>query len=130
MVLTEKDYDDFLFNLNREYRSILPVIYKALVTSSFLFIGYHIKDINFRIISQGIMRTGSPYNNDLRAIMQHLSPELGRVGENTANSPALYLQTYLQSVYKIRIYWGSLSEFCDELRNRWEKFSSSKMGIF
>ena len=52
MVLTEKDYFDFLMNIYREdEKLILPsVIRKALATSSLLFTGYKIDDLSFRIM--------------------------------------------------------------------------------
>ena len=57
MVLTEKDYFDFVIYLNQEdEKKVLPaIIRQELSLSSLLFIGYSLYDINFRAIFQGAL---------------------------------------------------------------------------
>ena len=57
MVLSEKDYFEFVINLNKnDEKDMLPsVIRTELATSSLLFIGYALEDINFRAIFQGFL---------------------------------------------------------------------------
>jgi hypothetical protein len=57
MVLTERDYFEFVINLNKsDDKDILPSIIRTeLATSSLLFIGYSLEDINFRAIFQGFL---------------------------------------------------------------------------
>jgi hypothetical protein len=54
MVLTERDYSDFIINLNRE--EILPgIIRRDLATSSLMYVGYSRDDVIFRTLSQGFL---------------------------------------------------------------------------
>ena len=57
MVLTERDYIDFVIHINRsEEGGVLPtIIRKALLTTTLLFVGYGLEDINFRVIFQGVI---------------------------------------------------------------------------
>lgn len=57
MVLTERDYIDFIINISIEgEKAILPAaILKELATSSLLFIGYNLEEMNFRIIFQCVL---------------------------------------------------------------------------
>ena len=56
MVLLERDYNDFVINLNRASEKIIPTYIRVeLLTSSLLFIGYSLEDINFRAIFQGFL---------------------------------------------------------------------------
>jgi SIR2-like domain len=55
MVLTETDYLDFLINLSKE--EILPdQISTALNSTSLLFVGYRLRDINFHFIFRSLMQ--------------------------------------------------------------------------
>ena len=55
--LTERDYHDFVIYLNRDERSILPPSVRSAlaVSSSLLFIGYNVQDIDFQTIFQGAL---------------------------------------------------------------------------
>jgi SIR2-like protein len=56
MVLTETDYLDFLINLSKDEELLPHRIYTALNSTSLLFVGYTLRDINFRFIFRGLMR--------------------------------------------------------------------------
>jgi hypothetical protein len=57
MVFAERDYFEFVINLNKgDEKDIMPaIIRRELATSSLLFIGYSLEDINFRAIFQGFL---------------------------------------------------------------------------
>lgn len=57
MILTERDYFDFVIYLNKEKETDIhpSFIITELPRSSLLFIGYNIQDINFRSIFQGAL---------------------------------------------------------------------------
>ena len=55
MVLTERDYIDFIINLSKDEKVVTYYDSQSLAATSLLFVGYSLEDINFRIIFQGIM---------------------------------------------------------------------------
>lgn len=58
MVLTERNYIDFVINLNKndEKLTLPSTIRTALAAaSSLLFIGYSFEDLTFRVIFQGVI---------------------------------------------------------------------------
>ena len=126
MVLSEKDYIDFIVNLSANKGvDILPaVIRKALVSNSLLFVGYSLSDINFRIIFRGIMNSvgkGLMLKNVAVLLPPHVPSN--RV-DNNPNKRLEYLDKYTKDMFKVHVYWGDAYEFSKVLRNRWDKFRS------
>ncbi len=125
LVLTEEDYINFALALNQRGDSNIfpPVIRKAFSISSLLFIGYNIGDLGFRILFQGVV---SPYIGPSLAVQ--LPPG------STPSRAIEYLDKYTEHMFKVRVYWGDPSKFCQELRERWENFkrkqSSSNITSF
>jgi hypothetical protein len=115
MVLTERDYIDFIINISIEgERAILPsAMLKELATSSLLFIGYNLEEMNFRIIFQGVLGLQV---GDLRetSVAVQLPPRLTSDKEKKALK---YLQEYTKGM-NVHVYWGNISDFCRELRQR------------
>jgi hypothetical protein len=116
MVLTEKDYIDFIINLSREdEKSILPSsIRTALASSSLLFVGYSLEEINFRILFQGVigLQVG-----DLRetSIAVQLVP---RLSEDKQKKALKYLGEYTKGM-NVHVYWGNSYKFCEDLRQKY-----------
>jgi hypothetical protein len=109
MVLTEDDYLDFLVQVS-EYRDFLvpPRIQEAFKNTSLLFIGYSLKDTNFRVIFRGLV--GRTKARKFSVTVQ-LDP--GQPGA------AEYLTKYFDRS-GLRVYWGSAREFVTKLKTRWE----------
>jgi SIR2-like domain len=55
LVLTEDDYLDFLVNLGRHLDVVPPVVQGAIAQSSLLFIGYGLRDWNFRVLHRVLL---------------------------------------------------------------------------
>jgi len=120
MVLTENDYYDFVVRLYQEdlLQLLTPVIHTALATTSLLFVGYSLEDLNFRIIFRSIMNLlGS--RSQLPSIAVQLHP--GHTLTNIDKAEK-YLEQYIRNMFKVHIYWGDAKDFSKELRERWEKF--------
>ena len=115
MVLTERDYVQFVINLSKEKeKDILPSIVRtALARSSLLFIGYSLEEINFRIIFQGVLGLQV---GDLRetSISVQLPP---RFSENKQKKALKYLREYIKDK-KVHVYWGDSDKFCNDLKKR------------
>jgi hypothetical protein len=119
MVLTERDYIDFVINLSKDEKLLPTIIRKALAATTLLFIGYSLDDINFRIIFQGIMgMIKSPFQ--LPSIAVQLPPSLT---EEKRVKALQYLDDYTKNMFKVRVYWGDAAQFAKELRKRWEEFN-------
>ena len=113
MVLTERDYIDFVINLTLDENLIPTVIRKALAMTSLLFIGYSLEDMNFRVIFQGIMnkiKTSFQFSS----ISVQLPPTISLEKRDNALE---YLAKYTKNMFKVNIYWIDASEFSTELRN-------------
>ena len=112
LVLTERDYIQFVINLSKEKeKDILPsVVRTALATSSLLFVGYSLEEINFRIIFQGVLGLQV---GDLRetSISVQLPP---RLSENKKKKALKYLREYIKDK-KVRVYWGDSDSFFKDL---------------
>jgi SIR2-like domain len=124
LVLTETDYLDFLINLSKE--EILPdQISTALNSTSLLFVGYSLRDINFRFIFRGLMHLlgeGIGAGLQLPSIAVQFPSGFSQEKKEQAIG---YLTDYTKNMFKVRVYWGDIMEFSKELRDRWEKFKNA-----
>ena len=113
LVLTEDDYLDFLVNISRDEKLIPPLIQKALMGTSLLFIGYRIADWNFRVLFRSLarfMETGVR-----RTHFAVITPP------STAHALKQKARDYLSKYYEnidVRVYWGTAREFAQDLRKR------------
>jgi hypothetical protein len=127
MVLTERDYFEFVINLNKsDDKDILPsVIRTELATSSLLFIGYSLEDISFRAIFQGFLSFLSSISNEFRtpSIAVQIPPTISNKGQIKVQK---YIEQYTRNMFDVRIYWGSTYDFIGELDRRWHEFKSKK----
>jgi len=98
MVLTERDYTDFVIYLNKlEERDIIPsILRKGLSTSSLLFIGYTLEDISFRGIYQGFLS----FLNSLPSEFRRLSIVVQDNPRNY-NTEDVIMQKYLEQYTRI-----------------------------
>jgi hypothetical protein len=110
MVLTEDDYLDFLVRISKDQTLIPPRIKQALSSTSLLFIGYSLSDMNFRVIFRGLVESA-------RKTMRRLSITV----QIPSDEPLVvkYLTEYFRES-GIRVYWGTARQFLGELRTRLE----------
>ena len=124
MVLTEKEYLQFMVELNKNEDIIIPTkIQKKLQKSSLLFLGYNLEDINFRSVFQGLLN-----------FLGFLSAEERKICIAVQSPPTIsnkdqlkmqkYIDQYITNVFQIRVSWKNLSEFLIELDKRWQDFRS------
>lgn len=121
IVLTEDDYFDFLVNVSRDAQLIPPRIQTALTENSVLFIGYGLADWNFRVLLQGLSRfMEKGLGRTHYAVM--LPPSISNSEEQQQKAQA-YLSSYYENI-DVRVFWGTASEFCTELRERFTAAAS------
>jgi hypothetical protein len=121
LVLTEDDYLDFLVSASRSMQKLLPPRIHEAIADSLLFIGYRLRDINFRVLFRGLVQSMEVGQRSLSVAVQ-ISPPDDHIGDPDAARD--YLTRYFGN-QNIQIYWGTASEFARELRERWRKFSGS-----
>lgn len=127
MVLTEKDYFEFVINLNKsDEKDIIPsVIRTGLATSSLLFIGYTLEDINFRTIFQGFLSFLASLRGVYRktSIAVQIPPGTSRKEQSGVQG---YIENYTNNLFHVHVYWGTTSDFLKELDRRWEDFKKNE----
>jgi SIR2-like domain len=118
LVLTEDDYLDFLVNISRNQKILPARIQEALTDASLLFIGYRLRDINFRVIYRGLVQSMEGSLRRLNVTVQ-ISPPDDHSGDTRGAEE--YLAEYFKDL-KVRVFWGTGVEFARELRGRWRTF--------
>jgi len=130
MVLTERDYLEFVAFLNKnEDKFVLPsIIRKEISTSSLLFIGYSLEDINFRAIFQGFLSFMSSIGSEFRrpSIAVQIPPTISNKEQIKMQK---YLERYTLNMFDVRIYWGKTQDFISELEKRWEDFKNKDLTL-
>ena len=115
MVLTEDDYIDFLVEMSTGNNSMIPPrIQQALTNSSLLFIGYGMKDWNFRVVFRGLVSKMAQSLRRMSIAVQLSTEDKGKKD---------YLDRYFNDM-NIRVFWGTAAEFMDELKNRWKAYNA------
>jgi len=132
MVLTEDDYLDFLVSLwadgaqfgrgttAQQVGLVPPVVQEALTNASLLFIGYRLQDWDFRVLHRGLLARLPPGLQRLSVTVQLPPPE-----GPTSDLATTYLTKYFETRMKVRVFWGTATEFAAELRRRWREFVES-----
>ena len=117
--MSEDDYVDFLVAMSRDLartsgREMIPTaIRKAVTTSSLLFIGYSLRDINFRVLLRGLLGTLRPSGRELSLTVQYESETLDELKD--------YLRKYFQYSFQLNLVHQSAQGFCTELEDRCRK---------
>ena len=128
MVLTEKDYFEFVINLNKsgEKDTMPSVIRTEFTTSSLLFIGYTIEDINFRTIFQGLLSFFTTLGTVYRkaSITVQIPPRSSQKEQVIIQE---YLEKYTNNMFHVHVYWGTTFEFIEELDKRWGAFQRNSL---
>jgi hypothetical protein len=118
IVLTEDDYLDFLVNMSKDINEFLPVRIQAAITgSSVLFVGYSLADIDFCVIFRGL-RGNLDASLDKMSIAVQLPYDDANPDKKKAEE---YVTRYFGNI-KVKVYWGTASQFTSELWERWKVF--------
>jgi hypothetical protein len=123
LVLTEQDYLDFIFNMRSLDRNpiMLPaVVRRSSATSSQLFIGFTLNDMNSRTLFMStagfLSAVEPPYSV---AIMP--TPSIGTNGKSVAQAKN-YFDRYARNAFNLDIRWSDPFMFSIDLRNGFNKF--------
>ena len=124
MVLTEQDYLNFIFNMSNLDRNpmILPnIVRKSFATSSQIFLGFSLNDMNSRILFRSIAvflsEVEPPYSV---AIMP--PPSIPNSDYENVAQTKKYLTEFARDMFKLNIQWADPFMYSIELRNSFNKF--------
>jgi hypothetical protein len=119
MVLTEKDYIDFVIFLNKEEfsKGALPLaIRREIISKKLLFVGYTLNvfgfSLDFSVIFQTVV-TSSEARVKKGISVQILIPERYFKEDKVKE----YLKQYTDLYTNLDVYWGDPLKFSEELRN-------------
>jgi hypothetical protein len=117
LVLTEDDHLDFLRAVSKDKWRIPMHIRRALTESILLFLGFNVRDLNFRVLLKGVVETLKE-NNLSRIIVLQIEP-----GDDVEQKllDFTYLQNYLReecSSLKVIPCLAGVREFLIALRDR------------
>jgi hypothetical protein len=125
IVLTERDFFEFVINTNREKeQDIIPAfLRREIVNSSLLFMGYSLEDIVFRSIFQGALSfmSTAPRNTNNIAVIQLPFNQNDILKKQKVQE---YLEKYTAKMFKIVVYWGDTNDFIEELQIKWKTFKN------
>lgn len=116
MVLTEDDYIDYLLNMSNDVRHVQSKqtgVFPSFVRSSIkndtlLFLGYSLRDINFRVILRGLLSKLSQSEKKLSIAVQ-LEPD----GAHALKTPD-YLARYYEWM-EVSVIFEDVGQFMTEL---------------
>ena len=110
-VLTHDDFLDFIVATGKRQAKPIPGrIEEALTSTSLLFIGYSLQDWNFRVLHRGLVTTRDPSLRRISVTVQM----------NEDPKEQAYLDKYFSSM-DVSVFYGKAHEFCEKLRERWDK---------
>ena len=115
MVLTEKDFFDFVIVLNKNNKNILsPIISRLIMTMPLLFIGYSLESIPFRMLLRNML-----YKNHFSNVL--VLPNDASL--NGGDKGQEYLNQYIKEMFNANALWSETSDFSADLRQRWNSRS-------
>jgi hypothetical protein len=126
MVLTEKDYFDFLIYLSREGDQVFPsVIRTDLARNTYLFIGYRLEDTSFLAMFVGIT-TAIKRLEKRGEVGSSIAVQFNSsINQSNRKEIEEYLNEYTNDLFNIRVHLGDPFEFSKELNQRWEKYKNT-----
>ncbi|HEX8560236.1 MAG TPA: CHAT domain-containing protein [Pyrinomonadaceae bacterium] len=121
VVLSEDNYFDYLYGITRKEDPMPGIVRAKLANSALLFLGFQLDDWDFRVLFRSIM--GQEGRNKRKTFV-HVAVQINPEEESRIRDPEKARQ-YLEERFEgadISIYWGSVADFMDELRSRWNEW--------
>lgn len=121
MVLTEDDFFDYLIASSR-LNLLLPALLSKLMESSLVFLGFRLDDWRFRVLYRLIVtQQGAAALSGRCHVGVQVNP--GEQSLADVNRAVRYMTKYFQGSHSanapnISIYWGSPSDFLEQLRQQ------------
>jgi hypothetical protein len=118
LVLTEDDYFTWLISWSKRTKmpTRLSALTAALVSRPLLFVGFHLRDWDFKVLLRSIFGLGGA---ELVGESRHVGVQLGTDSDEFLEPQAVqqYLETYLNKS-EIDVFWSDTREFFHQLRTK------------
>jgi hypothetical protein len=118
MVLTERDYFDFVINMNNKPDALFPAIIKrSFASNPFMFLGCDFNNVYFRLVLESFL-------NNFKSMDVSNWTVLNPISAATEKSEAMeqYLEKYLKNNSNSVVYWQNAFEFFPMLHRRLDSF--------
>lgn len=115
LVITEDQFFDYLTQTAAAKDVVPPAVRYRLSDSALLFVGFQADSWEFRVLFRSLLQLEG---SDLRSDYEHFSVQIDPNSILDPGSARRYIEKYLQSRAKLRLYWGDVATFISELRNR------------
>jgi hypothetical protein len=118
LVLTEDDHLEFLRAITAEPQRLPAQLKKRLTQSMLLFLGYDVRRLDCRVLLRGVVAHLKRSQSDRIALLQ-----IDRDEEDAPSGKELkrYMEGCWCKEVQFEVYWGSVSDFLRELRERHEE---------
>ena len=111
IVISESDYYTYLANMSSGVWALPRTVLHALASSSYLFVGYSVRDWTFRLLFYSLKQFIKK---------DHFALVFLR-GGNEEEEEARYMAEYLQRFVHAHVFFGDAQSFTAELRERWDR---------
>ncbi|MES2934429.1 MAG: CHAT domain-containing protein [Pseudomonadota bacterium] len=115
LVMTEDQYFDYLTAVAATKDVIPPSVRYRLTDSALLFVGFQAEAWEFRVLFRSLLKLEG---QDLRRDYEHFSVQIDPNSILDPGSARRYIEQYLQSKAKLKLYWGDVATFIAELKRR------------
>jgi len=113
LVITEDQYFDYLTAVAASKDAIPPSVRSRLTDSALLFVGFQAEAWEFRVLFRSLLKLEG---QDLRSDYEHFSVQIDPNSILDPGSARRYIEQYLQSKAKLKLYWGDVPTFIAELK--------------
>lgn len=125
LVLTEDDYFELVSNIKP--LKILPErVQRAIASNTLLFVGYRSFDWDLRVLLRLVSQLKVPYPRRTHIAVLQMEPAARGASSTERERLKQYFDHYFESVFDIRVFWGSCHDFSVELRERWQQYDRAK----
>lgn len=123
LVLTEDQYFDYLAAAAASKDPIPPSVRFRLADSALLFVGFQAEAWEFRVLFRSLLNLEGA---DMLENHQHFSVQIDPNSILDPISARKYIEAYLKSKAKLRLYWGDVAMFIAELKKQTDSAKASK----
>ena len=129
MVLTEDDYLDFLMCISQTQELLPPQIEQAFASTSLLFLGYSLEDMNFKVLFRKLA-SYKRMGRGGRHFAVQLAPNVAT--EKPTDEEKVRVKRQLEHLVQaygsidVKVYWGTCQKFALDLRRHWRDWNKRK----
>ena len=118
MVLTEDDHLDYLARISHDHEVFLPSSVNALLAkNTLLFLGYHLEDLDLKVILRGLLTylALTKYDRMQIAVQIETDDHDAAAQHEVTDYLQQTFRQYFSPKSDVKIYWGSAQQFMAEL---------------